>query len=394
MQPTAIAQIPHSGTSLKIREVHAWATSFPVKPGSSVRLGVGQAVKRDAVVVKVTTEDGICGYGEAHHCRAHSTIAHFVNTALADLVRGLDAGCTTGIWQRIYERQLVGMGLGTGCVVAMSGLDMALWDIRAKAAGIPLYRLLGSKGRAVPAYAGGVALGWQDPAALAQEAQRHVETGYRAVKLRLGDTPGNDIARVKAVRAALDDDIVILTDANGNYSLEEARAVMPVLDALGVGWLEEPFAAHDYRMYSRARSFGTVPFAAGENHYASHEFVRLIEEKSVDILQPDLSKSGGITECLRIAAMGSAWRLPVHLHTSMTGINMAASVHFMSALCNGGYFEADVSQNNRFRDELVSTPFRVDAEGLVSPLEAPGIGVDVDEDFLAAHPAIEGPAYV
>lgn len=385
----------HSTTQpLRIREVRAWATSFPVPPAASVRLGVGQAVKRDAVVVKVVTEDGLCGYGESHHCRAHTTVAHFINTALADLVRGEDAGDTSGLWQRIYDRQLVGMGLGTGCVVAMSGLDMALWDIRGKAAGLPLYRLLGGGGRAVPAYAGGVALGWQEPAALAQEAQRHVDAGYRAVKLRLGEAPHIDIARVQAVRAALGEDITILADANASYSLGDARAVMPALDALNVGWLEEPFAAHDYRAYSRARAFGRVPFAAGENHYGRPEFARLIEQQAVDILQPDLSKSGGITECLRIAAMASGWRLPVHLHTSMTGLNMAASVHVLSALDNGGYFEADVSRNNRFRDELVDTPFHVDGDGRVAPLEAPGLGVEVDENFLAAHPAIEGPAYI
>jgi L-alanine-DL-glutamate epimerase-like enolase superfamily enzyme len=114
----------------------------------------------------------------------------------------------------------------------------------------------------------------------------------------------------------------------------------------------------------------------------------------VTILQPDLSKSGGITEVLRIAHLASTWKLPIHPHSSMTGLNMAATIHLLCAIDNGGYFEADVSKRNRFRDQLVSTPYEVAADGTVRPLEAPGIGVEVDEAFLAAHPLIDGPSYV
>lgn len=380
--------------ALKVRDVTAFATSFPVPPQDRVTLGVGRAIKRDAVVVRVTTECGLIGYGESHHGRAHSTIAHFINTSLRPFVVGRDANDVTGIWKTVYERQLSSMGLGAACAMAMSGVDMALWDIRAKAAGWPLYRLLGGGGNPVPAYAGGVALGWQDPSELVEEAQRQCEAGYRALKLRLGDSSARDIARVQAVRAALGHERVILGDANTAYSLDTARAAIPVLDECGVGWLEEPFPPHDYRSYETARGFGRVPFAAGENHYTRFEFNHLIDGRSVTVIQPDLSKAGGITEVLRIAAMASAHKLPIHLHTSMTGINMAASVHVLAAIENSGYFEADVSKNNRFRDELVSSPFTLRADGTVLPLERPGIGVDVDEEFLLAHPAIEGPAYV
>jgi L-alanine-DL-glutamate epimerase-like enolase superfamily enzyme len=379
---------------LVVRDVAAYATSFPVPPESRVTLGVGRAVKRDAVIVKVTTECGLVGYGESHHGRAHSTIAHFINSSLRRFVVGMDAADVTGVWRRIYNAQLASMGLGAACAMAMSGIDMALWDIRGKATGCPLYRLLGGAMRAIPAYAGGVALGWQEPAALGAEALRHVEAGYQAIKLRLGDSAVRDLARVEAVRKAVGDDIVILTDANTAYTLDTARAVMPRLDELGIGWLEEPFPPHDHRSYELARGFGRIAFAAGENHYTRYEFNQLIEGRAVTILQPDLSKAGGITEVLRIAAMASAYKLPVHLHTSMTGINMAASIHVLAALENSGYFEADVSKNNLFRDALVSRPFELGDDGCVRPLDRPGIGVEVDEDFLLAHPAIDGPAYV
>jgi len=137
-----------------------------------------------------------------------------------------------------------------------------------------------------------------------------------------------------------------------------------------------------------------VPLAAGENHYTRFEFTRVIEDRVITILQPDLAKTGGVTECLRIAALASAWKLSINPHTSMTGLSMAASIHFLAAIENAGYFEADVSKNNLFRDRLTSTPYTLDKDGCVRPLEKPGIGVEVDEDFLAKHPVIEGPSYV
>jgi L-alanine-DL-glutamate epimerase-like enolase superfamily enzyme len=214
------------------------------------------------------------------------------------------------------------------------------------------------------------------------------------VKLRVGDSPARDLARIAAVRKAVGDDIDILVDANTAYTVKDARAVMPGMDDYKVGWLEEPFPPHDYRSYELATSFGQVPLASGENHFTRFEFNRVIEDGAITILQPDLSKTGGITELLRIAAMASAYKLPINPHTCMTGLNMAATIHVLGAIDNGGYFEGDVSKNNLFRDELTSSPYVVDKDGNVRPLEAPGIGVEVNEDFLVKHPPIEGPGYV
>ncbi len=378
---------------MKIIELKAYPTSFPVPPEDRVALGIGRAVKRDAVVVKVTTDDGVVGWGESHHGRAPGAVAHLVNTTLRQLVLGMDAADVVGVWGRIYKMQLGSHGMGAGTALAMSGIDQALWDIRGKVTGWPLYRLLGGTSRSIPAYAGGVSLGYQEPAALVDEARPLVAAGYRAVKLRVGDTPGRDLERVAAVRKAFGDGLVILVDANTGYSVADARAAMPGLDAHGVGWLEEPFPAHDHRSYALAATFGRVPLAAGENHYTRFEFTRVIEDHVI-ILQPDLSKTGGITEGLRIAAMASAWKLSVNPHTSMTGLNMAASIHFLAAIDNAGYFEADVSKGNLFRDTLVGTPYTLGKDGCVRPLEKPGVGVELDEEFLVKHPVIEGPSYV
>jgi L-alanine-DL-glutamate epimerase-like enolase superfamily enzyme len=379
---------------LGIADVRAYPTSFPIPPERRVALGIGTAVKRDAVLVKVTTRGGLVGWGEAHHGRAHTAVAKLIDTTLRQLVLDRDADDVTGIWDRMYRFQLASHGMGAGACLAMSGIDMALWDIRGKAAGVPLYRLLGGARKGIPAYAGGVSLGYQPSAELIEEARTSLARGYQAVKLRVGDSPARDVERVRAVREAFGPGLVILTDANIGYSVDDARRVMPALDELGVGWLEEPFPAHDHRSYREAKGFGRTPLAAGENHYTRFEFSRVIEDGAISILQPDLSKCGGITEALRIAAMASAYKLPIHPHSSMTGLNHAATIHFLAAIDNGGYFEGDVSKSNKFRDELVANPGEVDGEGRVWPLEAPGIGLEVNEDFLAKHPAIEGPGYV
>jgi L-alanine-DL-glutamate epimerase-like enolase superfamily enzyme len=379
---------------VKIKDVKAYPTSFPIAQENRVALGIGTAIKRDAVVVKVVTDEGLVGWGEAHHGRAHTAVAKLIETTLRQLILNMDPHDTNGIWEKMYRFQLASHGMGAGACLAMSGIDMAIWDIKGKALGVPLYRLLGGTRKAVPAYAGGVSLGYQPEQTLVEEARKSLDQGYKAIKLRVGDAVPKDIARMRAVRKAFGDELAILTDANIGYELEEVRRVMPAMDELGIGWLEEPFPAHDYRSYREAKSFGRTPLAAGENHYTRFEFNRVIEDGAITLLQPDLSKCGGITEALRISAMASAWKLPVHPHSSMTGLNHAASIHFLAAIDNGGYFEGDVSKSNRFRDELVENPGRIDQDGNVWPLDKPGLGLEVDEAFLSKYPAIEGPGYV
>ncbi len=382
-----------SGDVPRITDVQAFPTSFPIPEANRVALGIGTAVKRDAVIVKVTAGD-LVGWGEAHHGRAHTAVAKLIETTLRQLVLGFEIHDTTGIWERMYRFQLASHGMGAGASLAMSGIDMAIWDLRGKALGLPLYRLLGGSRRAIPAYAGGVSLGFQSEATLVEEAGKSLSRGYKAIKLRVGDEVKRDVARMRAVRKAFGDELHILTDANIGYELDDVRRVMPAMDELSIGWLEEPFPAHDHRSYREAKALGRTPLAAGENHYTRFEFDRVIEDGSITVLQPDLSKSGGITECLRIAAMASAWKLPIHPHSSMTGLNHAATIHFLAAIDNGGYFEGDVSKSNKFRDELVANPGEIDKDGNVWPLDKPGLGLEVNEDFLKKHPAIEGPGYV
>jgi D-galactarolactone cycloisomerase len=379
---------------MRINSIRAIPISYRVPQGQNVRLGIGRAVKRDAVLVKVETEDGITGWGEAHHGRCPGAIAKLIDTTISELIVGMDAINVVGVWQRVYQMQLSSHGMGYAAAMALSGLDLALWDIRAKAAGWPLYKLLGGASKPIRAYAGGISLGWQDPGSLTEEAAGYISKGYRAIKLRVGDNPRADVARATAVRKAVGDEIEILVDANTGYKLDDVRRVMPAYDELQIGWLEEPFPAQDYRSYQAAATLGNVPLAAGENHFTRFEFTRLIEDRAVSFVQPDLSKTGGVTETMRIAAMAYAWKLSFNPHTSATGINMAATINVLAAVDEPGYFEGDVAKHNPFRDEVGGVPYALDANGCVSPSEKPGLGVEVDEAFVRAHPLIDGPCYV
>ncbi|HWK72358.1 MAG TPA: mandelate racemase/muconate lactonizing enzyme family protein [Burkholderiaceae bacterium] len=380
---------------MKIVQIQAYPVSFPVPADKSVTLGIGRSVKRDAVLIRVETDQGLIGWGESHHGRCPGAIARLIDTTLRELVVGMDALDVSGVWARVYKMQIGSHGMGAAAALALSGLDLALWDIRCQAAGMPLYTMLGGRSRPIKAYAGGISLGWQEPASLADEAKAYVEQGYRAVKLRVGDTVARDIARVSAVRAALGPEIDILVDANTNYTLDDTRRVLPAYDELDVGWLEEPFPAHDLGLYRRAARLGRTPLAAGENHYTRYEFDPLIASESIGFVQPDLSKTGGITESLKIAAIAGARRLSVNPHTSATAVNMATSISFLCGIDNPGYFEADLTAYNPFRDDMTDKPpYVLDGNGCVSPLEGIGIGLTIDQAFVAAHPLIEGPCYV
>ena len=375
-----------------ITSVEGIACSVPL--AAPVMMGLGLAMKREAIVIKVTTEGGLVGWGEAHHGRAPRAVEALVNSTMRDLVVGQDAAETTAVWERVFRNQLATHGTGAAAACALSGLDTALWDIRAKAAGWPLYRLLGGQKKDIPAYAGGVALGYKEPSALVEDVLEVISRGYTAVKLRIGQDVASDLARVRAVREAVGPDFVLLTDANAQYTLEDVMAVTPVFEELGIGWLEEPFAPQDRRLYREAARATSIPLAAGENHYTRYDFAQVIEDGAVRVLQPDASKVGGVTEIMRVAALASVAGLPICPHTAITGINMAATVHLIASMPNARYFEADIAKGNDLRNKLCSSPFEVDAAGNVTPLDAPGIGVEVDEDFLRGHPLTEGPAFI
>jgi len=376
---------------MKIVELRATALSVPLV--NAPRRGSGQPIKKDMVVVKLTTEDGIVGWGEAHHGLAPTAVADVVNRNLAPIYVGADALAFEDLWQTAYVKQGQTHGPGWAFYKALSGVDMALWDARGKALGLPVWRLLGGSRKRLRAYAGGVCLGYKPPAALLEEAEGLVAQGYTALKLRLGDTVERDLERVRHVRAALPLSVDIMVDVNTRYRYLDLQRALPGLEEARVFWLEEPFPPDAVADYAHFNAGTRIPLAAGENHFTRYQARQLLEAKAVDILQPDPCKAGGISEVKKIADLASAFRRAFAPHTGMSGIDAAACVHLLCAADNALVYESDCAPLNPFRDELVhGSP--VVRDGHIEPGDAPGLGVSVDEALFAKYPGIPGPCYI
>ncbi|TKT74631.1 mandelate racemase/muconate lactonizing enzyme family protein [Aquamicrobium sp. LC103] len=373
----------------KIKRIEAFALSCPT-PGGAV-FAVGRSAKRDMVLVRIETTDGIVGYGEAHHAQTPSTIAAFINDALAPSLIGMDAHETEAIWQKSHRRFIATHGPGAAAVIGLSGVDLALWDIKGKDLGQPVYRLLGGSRRPIPAYAGGISLGFQPVDDLKREIEKLVERGYTFMKLRVGDTMRNDLERVGAIREAFGPSIVLAADAGTRYRTCDVALIAEVCEAGSLAWLEEPFTPDNLPGYRRLRDLTATPLAAGENHFTRHELRALISEQVIQFVQADCCKTGGITEILKIAALADAWHLQFAPHTSASVLSTAASVHALSVAPNAFIYEADVSAINAFRDEL-GAPFEI-TDGTITAPDAPGLGVEIDEALIGKYPFIPGASY-
>ncbi|MBY6139318.1 mandelate racemase/muconate lactonizing enzyme family protein [Leisingera daeponensis] len=361
--------------------------------GVAVTQGVGNMVKRDLVLVRVVASDGTVGYGEAHMGLNPTAIAEVINHSIAPQLVGRDSHDVEGCWQAVYRHQIVTHGLGAGSVIAMSGVDIALWDLRGKLLGLPVYKLMGGSKKRLRAYAGGMGLGWQPDTDLEREIGKLVDQGYTAVKLRIGQGIGPDSSKVRHIRKVFGDTLDIAVDAATRYTQSDIAAVTRFCEDGQVLWLEEPFAPDDLHAYAELRQATQVPIAAGENHFTKHAFRDLLERRAITILQPDSAKAGGLTETKKIADMGAAWHLQVAPHTSQSVIGTAANVHLLCAISNGLIYEADISARNPWRDDLATNPLKVE-KGFIEPNDLPGLGLEIDEAMLEAYPAIPGASYV
>ena len=373
----------------KIKRIEAFALSCPTPCGAV--FAVGRSAKRDMVLVRVETTDGIVGYGEAHHAQTPSTIAAFINDALGPSLIGMDAHETEAIWDKSYRHYIATHGPGAAAVIGLSGVDLALWDIKGKDLGQPVYRLLGGRRRPIRAYAGGISLGFQPVDDLKREIEGYIGRGYDFMKLRVGDSIEKDLARVSAIREAFGPEITLAADAGTRYRSADIARIAEICEAGRLAWLEEPFTPDNLPGYRRLRDVTSTPLAAGENHFTRHELRALIAEQLIEFVQADACKTGGITEILKIAALADTWHLQFAPHTSASVLSTAASVHVLSVAPNAFIYEADVSAINAFRDDL-GPPFVIENGTILAP-EGPGLGVAVDERLIARYPFIPGASY-
>ncbi|GGI08683.1 mandelate racemase/muconate lactonizing enzyme family protein [Egicoccus halophilus] len=373
---------------MRITDVHAQVLSyrFPEPPRP---LSVGSPDRRDVVLVRVTTEDGTTGHGESFHGHAGTAVAEIVNTTLHRVVVGREVHDAVGLNDHVHRRFVDGAGMSDAFLGALSGVDIAMWDARGKVEGRPVAELLGGTLGPVPAYGGGFALGFQEPARLVEAAAEiTARLGVGAIKVRVGDHPSRDLARVRAVRDAFGDELQIMLDANSGLPYDVARIVRP-LEELGVVWLEEPYAPTRRAAFVRLRQVSTLPLAGGENLIGAHQFYDWIDTGAIDVVQPDVSRCGGITEAARIAALARISGRRLAPHISHSGLNHAATLHLVRGLGADAWFEADASIDNPFRDGVLDGGVRV-VDGLARTSDAPGLGVQVDEERLAAFPGQTG----
>jgi L-alanine-DL-glutamate epimerase-like enolase superfamily enzyme len=356
----------------------------------------GRIASFDSVLVRIETECGLVGYGEAKEevgseGNSHALVA-LINRKLGPALLGEDPRDIQRLWELMYSGSRGHYALAEGhvfpilgrrgiSVCAISGIDLALWDLLGKHLGAPVWRLLGGrKAERMPAYASG---GWADAEHIGEQLLGYVRRGgFKAVKMRVGVIDGDPMhsaRRVLAARAALGPDIGLACDAHGTYTVAQAKRFCRLVEEANLMWFEEPVTADDKAGMAEVRAATAIPIAAGESEFNRFDFRDLAELRAVDIFQPDLAICGGITEAMRISAIASAWNLRLAPHLWTGALAFAAGMHVAATTPAGWILEYSLGANPLLH-ELVKEPFVVQ-DGMLDIPDRPGLGVTVDESF-------------
>ena len=358
--------------------------------------------KRTAHIVEVETDAGITGWGE---CFGPGTVALANRTIVEQVIQPMILGANPldrdVIWHTVYNL-LRDHGQKGMPLQALSGVDIALWDIAGKVAGLPIHTLIGGAHReSVPVYGYGMMLRREDPASLAarfaDEAAEIKAMGFVAAKMKVGLGPKQDVALAEAVRRGVGDGFDFMVDANHCYTTADAFYVGHALEALGAYWFEEPVAPEDIAGYAALREGLRVNIAGGEAEYSRWGWRALLEGRGLDIAQPEVCSLGGISEYLRVLALCHAHFTPVVNHVWGSAIAVATNLQLLAAMppLPGGLhprepmLEFDTTEN-RFRDKLLTAPLDIQGQvarndGHAAIPDGPGLGVEPDRDFLRHH---------
>jgi len=345
---------------------------------------VRQGGYRQTVLVKVTTDQGVVGWGESHAVMTPRAVATIISDLFKPVLVGKDARQIEAIWEKMYSTQRL-RGYGTGYFTrAMAGVDIALWDIVGKAAGMPVYQLLGGKFRdSIPTYVG---VGGDTPEAIREAAQRNVERGWTTMKMSLAKGRGRnarDVNRAVAAAEVLQGKGQLLIDSLAGYQLHEAMVVGRKLDELGnVGWWEDVLMPEDIDGLARLNDALDMAICAGEQYSNRFQFRDLFERRAVDIINPDTSRIG-ITETKRIAIMADAHNVLWSPHSSMGSAPYRASaIHLCAATPNSVIIEGGDSYERPFGNTLLKEGLPYEP-GSVGVPDKPGLGFEFDEQALA-----------
>lgn len=388
---------------MRITEVRTIPLSYRCDPPYMSAASV--QANRSALLVEIETDEGLVGLGEAGSAGGPlSSTRGVVEQELAPMLVGEDPLRIEHLWQKMFQRTRQHGRRGI-VMHAISGLDIALWDLAGKVAGLPLYRMHGAFRDRVEAYAsGGFYQEGKDVEALAAEARRAVANGFRGMKMKVGRNPSTqsnlramlpnaslcevspeeDVERVAAVREALGPGAKLMVDANCVWSPAFAIRMGRAFEPYDLYWIEEPVPTDDVDGSAEvARALDTA-IAGYETEVGLYGFRELVGRRAVDIVQPDIAWTGGFTECRRIAALAHAHNMMLAPHAFSSAITLVAALHLVGSIPNGLPIELDQNPH-ALRDELLSVPIAADGEGFIPLPQGPGLGVELDRDAVERY---------
>jgi L-alanine-DL-glutamate epimerase-like enolase superfamily enzyme len=353
-------------------ECRAYRVPLPVALSDSTH---GSITHFELITASLRDADGAEGLGYTYTVDSNGLAVHAViDKYLRRVVLGADAGRIEDLWQKMWWAVHYG-GRGGPSALGISAVDIALWDLAARRARLPLWRHLGGFDPRVPCYAGGIDLDFPIEQLMAQ-TDRFLAQGFRAIKMKVGRPHlREDVERVQAMRAKLGPDFPLMADANMRWTADTAIRAARALRECELVWLEEPTIPDDVEGHARIVREGGVPIATGENLHTLYEFKQMIAAGGVTFPEPDVSNCGGVTVFMKVCALAEAYNLPVTSH----GVH-DLTVHLLAAAPNRSYLEIHGFGLERFLAEPMEM-----REGMAIAPERPGHGLALDWDKLAAH---------
>jgi D-galactarolactone cycloisomerase len=380
---------------MRIAEVRTHVLEAPIS--EPFAWSFNKTAARSTCLVEIVAEDGTAGWGE---CFGPAQLNAAIVGAYRSLLVGEDALATERIWQTIYNtyRDQGQKGLA---ITALSGVDIALWDLKGHHFGAPVHRLMGGPlRREVQAYATGTyRRGTGDPLDyVCREVAGYVREGFPAVKLKIGFDVDADVRLIEAVRETIGPKVGLMLDANHGFDVTDAIELGRRVAHLNIGWFEEPVVPEELGSYEEVRRGQPIPVAGGECEFTRWGFRDILQRRAMDILQPDTCAAGGLSECKKIADMATAYGLRYLPHVWGTGVGLAAALQLLAVLPHTPprhtprepLLELDRSEHP-FRQAVIESQIE-HSGGVVRIPDGPGLGIKVDREAIERFRAKPAPA--